>query len=271
MNKPFKTRWGLIGIGLVIVVLLFFLQKINVLKKGEDAITVALKPVQTLFFDAAERIKNFFVYFKDIKKLTEENESLKDSLAKLTSENLKLKNDITDSQLIKEGLAYVTQHNYQSVTAKIIGRISQGYSQVLLINKGESAGVKKGYPVVVNDGILVGKIIDTSSDVAKVLLLNDSQSQISAIVQNEARSPGVINGQYSLSLKMELIPQDQSLTKDQVVTTSGLEALIPSDIVIGTISEITKKEGELFQSATIKPATSYQNLRIVTIIIPSNG
>ena len=268
MRQFFKSWWKIILIGAAVIILLIFFQQMKLLKSAEDVVTTTLKPVQTLFFQASQRIKDFFTYFEDRKSLEAENSELKNIIADLTVENLKLKRDIEDSQIISEELEYVTEHQYQAVTGKIIGRSSAGYSQVLLINKGESHGVQKGYPVIVNEGVLVGRIVDTNSQVARLLLLNSHGSEVSATIQNEKKSPGIVTGQYNITLKMELIPQDQKIETGQLVTTSGIEEFIPPEIIIGKIKEISKQGGELFQEATIEPVVDYQNLSIVTIILP---
>jgi len=270
MRQFLKSRWRILIISLAVIGLLIFFQSIHLFKATENIITTVLKPVQTLFSETSRKIKGIFVFFKDIKKLEEKNIKLKDKIANLTVENSKLKKDIEDSQIIREELDYITKHQYQSVTAKIIGISSDEYSQVLIINKGETTGIGRGYPVIVNNGILVGKIIDTNSQISKMILLNNNHSEVSAVIQNEDRGRGIVTGQFGISLKMELIPQDQNIRKNQLVITSGIEKYIPADIIIGKIDEIMKREGELFQEAIIEPAVNYQNLSIVTVILQTH-
>jgi len=270
MKKFLKSRLGIITLGLVILLLIFLLQLAGGLKPVENAASLSLKPIQSFFHDAANRIKNFFIYFNDIDELEKENQDLTEEVIKLTVENFELSKQIEDSQIIAEELAYIREHNFQSVTAKVIGRSSNENLQVLIINKGASDYLQKDYPVIAESGFLVGKIISVNNQISKILLLNDNHSQVSAIVQNSQLSTGIISGQYGITLKMELIPYDHQLDIDQIVTTAGLEQNIPSDLIIGKIIQISKKDGELFQDAIIEPLVNYQDLSIVSIILPSN-
>lgn len=269
MKKFLKTRWGLVVLVLIVIGLFIFFQKLQLFAVGENLITGALKPIQLVLFQASERLKGLFSYFGDVKQLAADNDELERKVSQLTEENLKLRRDLENSEILKQELSYSAATGYQSVVTRVIGVETVGNSRILILNKGSATGLQHGYAVMVGDGILVGKVVDTTSQIAKIRLLNDSQSEVSATIQNDAKTPGIVAGQYNLSLKMELIPQDQTIAVNQLVTTSGLEEFIPPDMLIGKVATVTKREGELFQAATIEPATSYQNISIVSVILPS--
>jgi len=269
MKITLKSRFTVVIAIIVIIVFIVLLQKINFFSPLKDAATTVFSPVQLFFKNAADRIKNIDLYFKNNKEVFSENEKLRQQLADLTAENLRLSNKISDVEVLNTELDYIKERDLKSVPARVIGFSSDNASQVLIINQGEDSGIKTGYPALAYKGVLVGKIIETNSNISKIMLLNDNHSQIGAVVQNDERSPGVVKGQYGLVLKMELIPQDQKIFVDQLVTTSGLEQNIPADLIIGKITLISKKEGELFQQANIEPSAQYLNINIINVIVPS--
>lgn len=269
MKKFLRSRWGIIVLVFLVLFLSIFLQRVGTFKTVENTATFIFKPIQKKFYNSSVKIKDFFIYFKDTKELNQENKDLKEQIAKLSLENLNLKMNIEDSKIITEELNYIKEHNYNAVSAKVIGRSSDKYLQVIIINKGQSDGLQKNYPVISNNGFIIGKIIEVNKQISKVLLLSDNHSKISAIVKNESSSPGIISGQYGITLKMELIPQDHSISNDQIVITGGLEQYIPANLIIGKITRIIQKDGELFQEAVIEPIIDYKNVNIVTIILPN--
>ncbi|MBU0597781.1 rod shape-determining protein MreC [Patescibacteria group bacterium] len=271
MKKLLKSRWGIIVIIIAGILILVVLYRANVLNPVENSVTYILKPVQSFFSETAGKIKNLSNYFQNTEELKKENDKLKKQIDELTIKNLGLEQKLEDSQIFSEELEFITSHQYDSVSGKIIGYSTAENLQIVILNKGQTHGIKKGYPVIVNNGILIGKILETNSQISKVLLLNDNHSEISAIIQNEDRSPGIIEGQFGLSLIMDFIPQDQKIQKGQLVTSSGLEENIPADIVIGEINEVIKIDGQLFQQAIIKPSFNYELLNIVTVILPINA
>jgi len=271
MKTAFRSRWGIVVISVASLIVIIVLQKTALLSPVERGATYIFAPVQRILWHAGDQLKSVFGYFQKNSELRRENDSLRSQLTSLATENVSLQKKIESLGSIADQYDIVTSKNLPAVTGQIIGRSSDEYSHVILINKGVSAGVQPGYPVITNGGVLVGTIVSVAGEISKIQLLTDNHSQINAMVQNQDNSPGIINGQFALSLVMDFIPQNHILTTGQLVLSSGLDEYIPSSLLIGTITEITKKEGELFQTATVEPAINYQQLDIVTILLPTNG
>ena len=270
MKQFLQSRKGKFIVIIAVAILLIFLQRLHVLRPVENVIITVLKPAQEFLVQVAVRFKGGATYFQDNKELQMYIEDLEEEIGRLTVENIRLERSIQDSEELKQQLAFINETGYQTVSSKVIGRSSDEYLQVLLINKGRKSGVQKGFPVITGNGILVGKIYESLDSISRVLLLGDRHSMISSIIQNEDKSPGIISGEFGISLKMELIPESDTLNKGQLITTSGSEENIPADLIIGTISEIERKEGELFQSAVITPSVKYEDLSVLSVILPYN-
>ncbi|XOU94888.1 MAG: rod shape-determining protein MreC [Candidatus Kerfeldbacteria bacterium] len=270
MKKILATKWGMVILGIIIVIVLISLTRFGVFKFADSTMSYAFSPIQSFFSSSADKISNFFVYFSDIKDLQKENESLNEEISLLTVENLQLQSTIKSSEIVLEELKYITEYNYNSVTAKIVSRGIGDYLNSIIINKGLNDNIQKGFPVIANSGHLIGKIIEVNDYTSKVILLNDNHSKVSALIQNSDLSPGIVAGQYGITLRMILVPQDQLIQNEEIVITSGIEEFIPADLIIGKISGVFKKESELFQEADVEPIVDYSNLSIVSVILPVN-
>ena len=264
MKKILTSKWGFVFI-IVLVVVAFF-----VFSFSQSFIGFGLNPIQNFFSESASRVKNFFEYFDDIKQVESENEFLSEQIAELTSKNLKLSSDLENSKIILSEFEYINNYEYNSVLGKIISRGTDNYLQTLIINKGTNDRVQVGYPATVQNGYIVGKVIESNKFSSKILLLNDIHSKVSVNINNDLRSPGIIIGEFGLSLKLDLIPYDHEVTRGDMVVTSGLEKNMPANLIIGEITNVTKNEGELFQSADIDQIIDIENLKILTIILPTD-
>jgi len=78
-------------------------------------------------------------------------------------------------------------------------------------------------------------------------------------------------GEFGLSIKVELVPQDFDLKEGDLIITSGLEKDIPRGLIIGKVNRIISYENELFKSATINPLVDYGEITIISIIIPKGN
>lgn len=266
MRRFLKSKLGIITIILLSIIILFFLSLTNILKPIKNLLIVPLKPLQSVFFDLSNNINNKLKYFSSIKKLEKENEELKNKISTLSIENNKMKNQLEESEILKKELSFLEKNNLNYVLAKVIGKSNLPGSQIHIINKGEDDGIKRDMSVIINEGVLIGKIIEAEKNISKLILLTDSHNLVAAMIQNEQQTKGMIKGYHGLSIEMELIPQDQKIEKGQLVVTSGIELNVPKGLVIGEIDKIIKKKGELFQSASIKPYSDFNNLSVVSII-----
>lgn len=154
----------------------------------------------------------------------------------------------------------------QTVLASVIALSSDPGIQSIIIDRGSNDHIKLGQVVVAERGSVVGKIVALHQNQSTVLLITDRQSVVAARVQNQPQSPGVVKGERGLALQMEFIPKNDSVKSGQTVVTSGTESLIPPDILIGSISSVASRSGDLFQQAIVTPSAPLERLRVVAVV-----
>ena len=112
---------------------------------------------------------------------------------------------------------------------------------------------------------------EVGSNYAKILLVTDSSSSVSALVQT-SRASGIVRGQYGDTLVMEWILQSDPVKPGDVVVTAGLgignelRSLYPKGLVIGTVVDVTKAEVSAYQRAIVAPAADLRKLESVLLI-----
>lgn len=233
-------------------------------------------PIQYIsqpFVRAGSSIGSFFNSvgspFTPKKELQEQIDTLKEENIELKKENSILRSIQEEERARNRIQEFLISIEEQGVHAHVVGK-STTEQQLLLIDKGDSNAIKEGYPVITEDGVLIGTVVSVSSQISHVLLITDSTQNIGAKVQNEKSSPGVIRGSFGLSLLLDLIPQDDTLETNQTVVTSAINALIPPNLLIGTITRVDKKEGSVFQQAQVISPIQLERVENVLVIIPRN-
>lgn len=157
------------------------------------------------------------------------------------------------------------EHNY--LIGKIVGHPLNLPRTYLIINRGYHDGIINGMPVVIKENILIGKIVKVDNQNAFVQLLIDSESLISVKLAQGQEPIGIVSGELELSLKLELIPAHVIINTDDIVVTSGLDPLIPQDLIVGSIGSPIKETDDFFQSATVETAYDINQLNIVSVIL----
>ena len=251
----------------VVIGLLIFLHFAGFLAPVENVIKNGFKYVQEPIYRAGQTV------FKSKEKLSQEqleneNSDLKKQVELYTVEISRLKKKIEDEESFNKQLEFLEKNEFRSVGAKIIGKTVDGQSQVYLLNQGKSVGIKENFPVITENGILLGKILEANENTSKILLLTSNLSKIGAQVQNKNQSQGVVSGQHGLTARMDLIAKDEPVNKYDIIVSSGLEENIPEGLVIGQVEDIESRDSELFKSAIISPLIDFRNQSIVSVIIP---
>jgi rod shape-determining protein MreC len=137
----------------------------------------------------------------------------------------------------------------------------------MTVDKGISAGVKKGMPVVTVEGV-VGQVINVSPRYAKVLLATDPNSAVDAIIQR-SRALGVIKGD-NLGYRLDYVLKDSAVAKDDLIITSGMGGVFPKGLLIGQVIDIGTDKRGMFHTITVRPAVEFRDLEYVTIILQAS-
>lgn len=254
----------------MVSVLLFGLRNTDVVRGISTVGTQLLIPAQRILADTGISTNRFVQAIGEIERLRTENADLRATNDRLTLENVRLREQaVTAQQATKlEGLQKTIP--YKTIAAPVIARDPSGILKSLVIGAGTEQGVKVG-DVVLSDLGVVGRVAEAGSNYAKVLLVTDSSSAVSALVQT-SRANGIVRGQYGDTLVMEWILQSETVKAGDIVVTAGLafgneiRSLYPKGLVIGKVTDVSKAEVAAYQRAIIAPAVDLRKLENVLVI-----
>lgn len=260
MQKP-KRPWLLI----FLPILLIAAHSLGALAPLERATSRLLSPTQGAFFRLGSALRSVFSGFYGS---AGEVQALKEERAKLYSEIVKLNELEAEVRELRGLLNFKKRTEVKTAVANVIGERTITSARTLLIDKGAEDGIARDYPVVNQDGILVGKVFEVKERSSLVLMLLDRRSRVAATIQNKDGTIGVVEGGYGLSSSMKFIPQNEIVEVGNMVITSGLEETVPRGLLIGTVESVVKEVREPFQEATIKPMVEFEKLITVAVILP---
>jgi rod shape-determining protein MreC len=244
----------------------------------KGALTWVLTPLQDGFQDGGEQTSDFWDRWREAGRLQQENDELRELVEYLTAENRRYQEIKRENDELRQLLGLQERYpELHLLPAEVIGRDPGSVRQVLRVEWlpliDESIKVQEGMVVISSAG-LVGRIIQVYPSAADVLLITDADSAVSAVVQNEDRPTGIVNGgwQAGFRLRMRFIPQGDAANVDDWVVSSGLqlppfeEEAFPSGIPIGQILEV-KESPDMHQQAEILPAVDFNHLERVMIVV----
>ncbi len=232
--------------------------------------TQALVPIQRALAETGATTNRFFQAIGEIDRLRAENADLRAANDRLTLENARLAEAAIAARQGAKLDAAQRALPFRTTTAPVIARDPSGVLKTLVIGAGTDQGVRVDQVVLSEQGV-VGRVSEAGSNYAKVVLITDSASSLSALVQT-SRSSGIVRGQYGDSLVMEWILQSDPVKPGDIVVTAGLglgnelRSLYPKGLVVGTVVDVTKAEVSAYQRAVVAPAVDFRKLENVLVV-----
>lgn len=191
---------------------------------------------------------------------------MESEISGLQTQVIQLQQQLTDTQVLA-ALVDFSQSNPESVykAASVIGRDPSPFLHYIIINSGSNDGLRKGMPIVTNQG-LVGRIDAVIAQAARVQLITDPNAAVNVRLQN-ADTDAVLVGSMTGDTSLEMISQDVEIQEGDVVLTSGLGGDYPPDLLVGQIFNLRKLDYELFQQASVQSTVDFARLEIVLVIM----
>jgi len=235
-------------------------------RKLKEGYIPANSQIVKIVRDIREYINGIF----HLNQILAENKRLKEELSKLNSDKITIEEIKSENAKLKELLDLKDQIKLSASyeIARVVQRSQEAWLNYFIIDKGEKNGVKKNMVVINNQG-LIGYIIDTGINWAKVITVLDPDFSASAMVVR-TREIGVVRGSVNLLSKrlceLRYISKDSKVKLNDIVITSGMGEIFPKGIAIGKVVQIKNDKFELTKNIVIEPLVDIENVEYVMVL-----
>ena len=243
----------------------------------QGAVATVLEPFEVAADRVAQPFQDLYGYFaglvhakSEVERLRAENERLK-QLA-IQNEFAARENARLSAELQYRG-APTFPRDFRGVTAAVTAQPPSAYEQQIVIRAGVDDGVRRGYAVVTKEG-LVGKVSLAFRNTARVTLLTDEDSAVSAVTLN-SRARGIVSHAQGATdvLFLDRVEKEHPVAVRDPVYTSGwragrLGSLYPKGIGIGWVSSVGQYDIESYKRIQVTPFVDFSSLEVVTVLVP---
>jgi len=266
LRAPYNARrFALGGFALLLLVLFLFpSQSQGVLQYFDGPIGQVIRIPLEVVASIDQGISGVWHSYVALQGVQAENEQLRQDIEWLKGQNNQLREAAAATERLTALLHFKEQALPTLLAAQVIGRDATSWYRSVILNKGESDGIKPDMGVITAAGV-VGRVVKTNSATSVVLLVTDPNNAIAGLIQR-TRDEGIVEGTQQGLAKLKYIPMLSSARSGDHVVTSGLVGGFPRGLALGTISRIDKEEGALFQSAELMPEVDVSRLEEVLVI-----
>src|SRR5919112_783986 len=142
-SRSVRRRSILFIVLLAATLLMMALSSSPVVREFQGAVNFALRPIQGALDDLAEGVSSIVAAVSDIDRLNTDNSALRRDNERLAGENLGLKEQERENELLTGLLQLKNSLQYKTAAAEVIARDSSEFRRLVTLSKGTDAGIKE--------------------------------------------------------------------------------------------------------------------------------
>jgi rod shape-determining protein MreC len=262
----------LLGISLVLLTVYFSEPVGGGLHAIQRGAGEALSPIEEGAARAFKPFSDLAGWVGDVADAKKENKQLRTEVRTLHGQLAELAVDKREAEQLRSivGIEKALPEGTRTVTARVIAHSPTVWYSTVQIDKGRDDGVRLNQPVITQGG-LAGKVVSVSGGSARVSLITDSTSAVSAEVMPRG-VPGVVKPELGgKDLILDFIPKNSRLRRGDPVVTSGfksgtLESLFPRGIPIGKVGRVDVDVLESYQRVRVHPYAELRRMDFVQVV-----
>jgi rod shape-determining protein MreC len=247
------------------------------LHDAQGAAATVLRPFQIAAERVAQPFRDVYGYFDALVGAKSENERLRDELTRLRQQSIQYQVTLEENRTLKALVDYRAPPGYPSdyrpVVAAVLARAPTQFEQFVVISAGRRDGVRKDDPVVTSAG-LVGRVTELSPRTARVTLLTDGRSSVSAWDPETGATGLAAPGRAgSGALVLERVKKASVVNRGDPIATFGsqsgsLPSFYPRGIPIGEVSFVNQSDTDLYKRIQVEPYVDFDSLDSVIVLVP---
>ena len=241
----------------------------------QAAVAGVLQPLEVAVERVARPFRDAYGWTKDLFEARSENEELRAENEQLRQQVIQNESALQENVNLRALLDYrgspAFPVDYDGVPAEVIARPSGSFDQTIVVSAGSDDGVQPEAPVVTADG-LVGTVTSVTGGAARVRLLTDESSAVSALDLRTSASGIVRHGPSGDSLVLDRVSKKEFVKVGDEIITAGwragqLASLYPKNIPIGRVTFVGRLNTDLYQQVLVVSDVDFSALDSVIILV----
>ncbi|MBE7015462.1 MAG: rod shape-determining protein MreC [Ruminococcaceae bacterium] len=266
--KLIKSRFLKLTL-IVVFVLAVILAVIGGNNPLQRAIYTVFSPVNSYVSRVVIPVREFFVHMSRANEYEKKIEQLESEITTLKVTNKTREDYIEENKRLKELLDLKEgKPELDTISARVVSYEPDSWYDTVMLDKGTNAGIGVNDIVITPLG-LAGKVISVGNNWAKVSTIIDVANSV-GVKLSRTGDIGVVSGDASLSVdrfcKLEYLSNDKNLIKGDILLSSGLGGLYPSDLPVGKVTEIISDSAGNLEYGIIEPFVDFSALYEVLVI-----
>lgn len=230
-----------------------------------SVLSLIVYPAQQLALLPVQLARDGNEFFTSQHRLQADNDELRRKLMQL-SERAQRTSSVEQELTELRGLSHLPiRPQAETMLAEVLHGGRNPYVAKLVLDRGSSAGLKPGQPVIDADGV-VGQITSASPFSAEVTLVTEQSQQIPVrVLRNGLRTLAGGDGAIG-SISLPFLPGGADIQIGDTLVTSGIDGVYPEGIPVATVSRIERNANRVFARIVCTPLAGIAHDRYVLAV-----
>jgi rod shape-determining protein MreC len=210
---------------------------------------------------SADYVLDSYINLVSVKR---KNQELKKRIEAMEVENQKILELEKENERLKALLGLKETEPKTFLAAHIIGEDVMNWFKCVVIDKGQTSGIRVKMPVITEAG-LVGQTVEVNRWHTKVMIINDTNSAVDTYVAGK-HTRGIAEGTGKRTLKLKYVLKNDDVSVGDRLITSGKDAIYPKDLAVGIVTSVDKSAPGLFSEIDVMPFNNFRKLEEVLVV-----
>jgi rod shape-determining protein MreC len=261
-----SARAKMLLFALIAVGLLMADSRFKALATIRQAVGVALYPVQVIAMLPRDAFFATTEYFSSLSTLKDENRQMREQQvlnAQLLQQSRQLQ---AENAYLRKLLDASERTQLKTVMSEILYDAHDPFSRKVIIDRGDSHGIKAGNPVIDDLGV-VGQVTRVFPFTSEITLLTDKEHAIPVqVLRSGVRSVAYGRGQTG-ELELRFMASNADIQPGDVLTTSGIDGVYPAGLAVATVMTVDTKTSDAFARILCRPAAGVSSHRQLLVLL----
>lgn len=270
-KKDISPKYLLIALSVISIALIilsvFFPATLRPIKNVTGGIIARLQKGTS---DIGNYVEDKLMFFGDIKELKEENRELRAEVTNLQNDIGRQEAELAELQTLRDLYDLDELYpDYEKTAARVFSVNTSGWFSEFYIDKGLNDNIYEGCNVICDDGLL-GIVIESYDDYAKVRAIIDDRSNVTAEIGTAGNLCNVEGSLQTMDdgfLYATDIDKNALISEGDKVITANVSDRYLYGITIGYVSSVEYDSNNLTQTAKITPTVSFTDIKDVLVIL----
>ena len=261
-----SARAKMLLFALIAVGLLMADSRFKALAAIRQAVGVALYPVQVVAMLPRDAFFATTDYFASLASLKDENRQMREQQV-LNAQQLQQSRQLqAENAYLRKLLEASARTQLKTVMSEILYDARDPFSRKVIIDRGDSHGIKPGHPVIDDLGV-IGQVTRVFPFTSEITLLTDKEHAIPVqVLRSGVRSVAYGRGQTG-ELELRFMASNADIQPGDVLTTSGIDGVYPAGLAVATVMTVDTKTPDAFARILCQPAAGVSRHRQLLVLL----